>query len=217
MKCSSCGVELSDQDSFCRECGAKVKKDVCVCGAAKPSPDVLYCTNCGKLFISFSEKEINRLEEYLLKTGNEYIQLQQKYNALKEKTEAKETKKQTEVANSYIKGMEDLYSALEDYGVDFDEVGVLLSAVESENLELVNFLLDSGVDVDVRDSDNNTPLLIACREGYNKIAKALVDAGADVDAENDYDETPLYLARDNGNRYLVGLLRKAGAYEEDDD
>ena len=60
-------------------------------------------------------------------------------------------------------------------------------------------------------------MLVACRENKNKVAKYLIDAGADVDAENDYGETPISIARENDNRYLVGLLRKAGAYEEDDD
>ena len=59
--------------------------------------------------------------------------------------------------------------------------------------------------------------MIAAANGYNKLAKILIDAGADVDMTNDDDESALSLARDNGNRYIVDLLRKAGAYEEDDD
>ena len=78
MKCLHCGTELSDQDSFCNECGTKVSKDVCKCGAVKPSTDALYCTNCGKLFISFTEKEIEALENYLLKSGQSHKQLEKK-------------------------------------------------------------------------------------------------------------------------------------------
>ena len=92
MKCLHCGTELSDQDAFCKECGTKVSKDVCKCGALKPSADALYCTNCGKLFISFSDKEIKALESYLRESRKSYKQLEEKLA----KTEKKYKKLQKE-------------------------------------------------------------------------------------------------------------------------
>lgn len=57
----------------------------------------------------------------------------------------------------------------------------------------------------------------ASANGYNKLVKILIDAEADVNMTNDNDESALSLARDNDNRHIIGLLRKAGAYEDDDE
>ena len=54
----------------------------------------------------------------------------------------------------------------------------------------------------------------ASANGYNKLVKILTDAGADVDMTNDSDESALSIACDNGNRHIIGLLRKAGAYDD---
>lgn len=78
MKCLHCGIEVSEQDAFCNECGTKVSKDMCKCGAVKPSADALYCTNCGRLFISFTEKEIEALEQYLYSSGQLHKQEENK-------------------------------------------------------------------------------------------------------------------------------------------
>ena len=82
---------------------------------------------------------------------------------------------------------------------------------------MLEALLDVGADIYQTDSDSNTALMKAAESGSNKAAKFLIDRGTDVDAENDYGETALSLARDNGNRYIVGLLRSAGATDNSDD
>ena len=104
-----------------------------------------------------------------------------------------------------------------DFDSDIDGVYLLLRAAEENDVEMLEALLDVGADIYQTDSDSNTALMKAAESGSNKAAKFLIDRGTDVDAENDYGETALSLARDNGNRYIVGLLRSAGATDNSDD
>ena len=81
--------------------------------------------------------------------------------------------------------------------------------VESERL--VDWLLEKGVDVDLRAADRSpTPLWIACQNGQLGIARKLVEAGADLSPANIQNETLLCVAcQADGSidvvRYLLGL------------
>jgi uncharacterized protein len=65
--------------------------------------------------------------------------------------------------------------------MDFRGSTALHEAAEHDNLEMVQLLLANGATVHiVQQLGNETPLLIAVREGYVEITKALIAAGADV-------------------------------------
>ena len=69
---------------------------------------------------------------------------------------------------------------------------------------LVLLLLKNGAEVNSRDKDNETPLHLAIRWGWFKLAGILLKHGADADAENDDGKTPLRLlseccSHDNGD------------------
>ena len=59
---------------------------------------------------------------------------------------------------------------------------LLHPASESGNTSLVQFVLDSGVDIDSRDDTGRTPLMIASRNGYDSVIELLIVYGADVRA-----------------------------------
>ena len=53
---------------------------------------------------------------------------------------------------------------------------------------------------------NLTPLMICCKEGHHRAAKALIQKGANVNLENVNHWTPLMIAVDGGHKAVVELL-----------
>jgi ankyrin repeat protein len=88
-------------------------------------------------------------------------------------------------------------------------------AVKSGNTDRVRQLLDSGGDVNVRDSSTErlqyTPLHWAAYYDHQEIAELLISRGADLDAQDPWDSTPLYLAAEQGHIEIVELLIAEGA------
>ncbi|MGM0411038.1 MAG: ankyrin repeat domain-containing protein, partial [Bacillota bacterium] len=92
----------------------------------------------------------------------------------------------------------------------------LIEAVKNENREQIKELINSGVDVNVKNQENEFPLLIAVQNGNQKIAKLLIKEGADVNqnVENNTiieDLNPLFLAVLNNDLEMVKLLIEKGA------
>lgn len=65
----------------------------------------------------------------------------------------------------------------------------LHNAVLRENIEVIQFLIDSGVDVSAR--INSKSLIIAARRGNVDVVRILIDSGADINIKNKYGGTPL--------------------------
>lgn len=81
---------------------------------------------------------------------------------------------------------------------------------------MVEALLKSGADVNVRDSEaGETPLMLAAKYSSAEVVKALIGAGADVNARNNDGKAVLTIAEESdGNlwrRRIVLMLKKAGA------
>jgi ankyrin repeat protein len=91
----------------------------------------------------------------------------------------------------------------------------LRDAVRSGDLEAVRSLLDSGVDVNARDSLGATPLLDAAWYGNEQIVRLLVEGGARVDVTHEEGgSTPLDYAVLRGNAAIVRLLLDRGAQSD---
>ena len=74
--------------------------------------------------------------------------------------------------------------------------GMLLSWAASGMLDVSEFfdLIGTGVDVNCRDSDGQTPLMLATAAGFVHTSRFLVELGADVHASDARGRTPLNLA-----------------------
>jgi len=73
----------------------------------------------------------------------------------------------------------------------------LHKAIDNHNLKRVNQLIRNGADINVRNSDGETPLHKAALVARADIAKVLIDNGADIDAKTHHKFTPLHQAAMN--------------------
>ncbi len=84
---------------------------------------------------------------------------------------------------------------------------LLGAAVLSKNVELVSYVIDLGINVNLEaNEDGWTSILIAATVGDFEIFKLLVDSGADVNFISDQGDTCVDLAASNGFREIVDYL-----------
>ncbi|XP_072777660.1 protein phosphatase 1 regulatory subunit 12C isoform X2 [Taeniopygia guttata] len=89
-------------------------------------------------------------------------------------------------------------------GANADGISALHQACIDENMEVVQFLVESGADVNQADNEGWTPLHVAAACGCHHIAQYLLSHGADVTALTCDLELPLEVAEDEA---LEELLR----------
>ncbi|KAL8176766.1 UNVERIFIED_CONTAM: hypothetical protein K2H54_038427 [Gekko kuhli] len=80
-----------------------------------------------------------------------------------------------------------------------------------ENMEVVEFLVENGADVNQADNEGWTPLHVAASCGYIEIAQYLLDHGANIAAVNSDGDVPLDIAEaDNMEALLRSEITKRG-------
>ncbi|MDD2898325.1 MAG: ankyrin repeat domain-containing protein [Desulfuromonadaceae bacterium] len=87
----------------------------------------------------------------------------------------------------------------------------IFTAVQLENVQEVNRLLDSGVSVNIKGGKDATPLYWAASNGSMKIAGLLIDHGAEIDARNSAGFTPLFASAYWSSKDVSALLISKGA------
>lgn len=112
----------------------------------------------------------------------------------------------------------DLVSLLVENGADVNKQpetlardAPLLEAVQSLNVQLVEYLLAHGADANARNVIGRTPLMAYYRDSSDrplKIIEALLKAGADPDARSDTGNTPEDWARSWDRPDIAELIRR---------
>lgn len=82
----------------------------------------------------------------------------------------------------------------------------LLESAMYGDLNLCKSALDRGADLNVRNSDSWSALMLAALNGYIDITRLLLDKGAAIDLESSDGFTALMFASGNGNLDIVKLL-----------
>ncbi|XP_033324796.2 uncharacterized protein LOC117219620 [Megalopta genalis] len=81
----------------------------------------------------------------------------------------------------------------------------------TNNTEIMEKLLDNGISPNVLDDKGQTPLHIACSQGYPEMVQLLLQHGANPNHRDRAGNTPLHLASLTCCISVVSLLLKAGA------
>jgi len=87
----------------------------------------------------------------------------------------------------------------------------LHQAIVDGDIEKVQSILADGVDINIRNKLNGTPLHTATEKQQKDIFKLLLDKNADINPINNDGETPLHLAVKSGQKDIVELLLAKGA------
>ncbi|MCI1696911.1 suppressor of fused domain protein [Aneurinibacillus aneurinilyticus] len=115
--------------------------------------------------------------------------------------------------NSVVKMIEEHPEVLTAYNTRGESL--LHVAAQGENIELLKFLVQKGLDVNIgRKNDGKrcvTPLHNAAEYGSIKTARWLLECGANIDAGYGLHATPLIEAAMEGKLDMVKLLHAAGA------
>jgi ankyrin repeat protein len=87
----------------------------------------------------------------------------------------------------------------------------LAMAVDRNHEEKVRLLLEYHADIEVKNENGYTPLIIATLHGNETIVRMLLDRGADIEAKDFKGRTPLHWAADKDHAAIVRLLLEKGA------
>ena len=82
----------------------------------------------------------------------------------------------------------------------------LVEKISQGMLDDAESLITKGYDVNAKDKDERSPLLVACDKGYEAIAKSLIESGANANAKDKFGYTPFDWACVRGHRCLIKLL-----------
>jgi ankyrin repeat protein len=83
-------------------------------------------------------------------------------------------------------------------------------AVRSNNLAIINKLIETTDDLDQRGTNGKTALMLAAKAGDNALVKKLLEAGADSNAVNINGGTPIMFAAMSGDIGTLNSLIDAG-------
>lgn len=113
-------------------------------------------------------------------------------------------------ANPWDELPEHFRQQIEMQGVPFSRKG-FIQAVESGDKIAVSLFIGTGLDVDICDERQWTPLMISAFNGNEEVAALLIKAGASLNHRDAAGYTPLHWAAFNGYTEVVSLLLDKGA------
>jgi ankyrin repeat protein len=112
-----------------------------------------------------------------------------------------------------LNGRTQIAEVLLAQGARLEASALLLKAAEIgvTDRDTVRFLAERGADLEQRNADGDTPLLIAIRQDNHRLATHLVNRGADVNAKAADGQSALSLAMELKHSELISLLQRQGA------
>ena len=88
----------------------------------------------------------------------------------------------------------------------------LIAAIRTQNLSELQTALENGANINAKDPNEKTALMLACSNQWFPAVKMLVEAGANTSYKNDFGQTALmFAARDCTNEDITRYLISADA------
>uniref|UniRef100_A0A8C6XN30 Uncharacterized protein n=1 Tax=Naja naja TaxID=35670 RepID=A0A8C6XN30_NAJNA len=147
----------------------------------------------------------NFLHRAALKDDSDLVQVLLKNGAL---VDARDERGQTALSYAVSQGHEKTVKVL---GLSSEAmVSALFKAVEKDLHGIVAALIERGTDINVRNEEQHTPLLVACKMGKIKSAKVLIEKGANLKDKAPNLNSPLHLAVEAGAFSIAQMLLQKG-------
>lgn len=100
---------------------------------------------------------------------------------------------------------------LVENGANIHNIKALITAVDHKNKKIVYYLLDKGINVNEKDENGNTALIVAVINNFFDMAGILIENNADVNLANMSEETPLKIAKKTQKNSIAEYLILNGA------
>lgn len=94
---------------------------------------------------------------------------------------------------------------------ELEQHEIIVLTIERGDVNQIEQLFTSGLDVNQDIEGDGTPLIIAVRSGNKELVEYLIDQGADVNVESTRDGTALTEAASNNDVELLNYLYQQGA------
>lgn len=128
-------------------------------------------------------------------------------------TDARDDAGHTALELAILAGRTQVADVLLEGGATLDGDRLMVEAARRGNpdRDVVRYLVRQGANVETRDADGDTPLLLAVRGGHLRLARHLVDVGADVNVRDAQGVSALEIAEQRSLTEMAAMLRRYGA------
>ena len=99
-------------------------------------------------------------------------------------------------------------NSLIDKTINFKYTALMIAARQGK-FKIVQYLIDNGADITLKDKYGNTAFTIAAQRGHDKVVQCLIENGANLESLDNHGQTALMHAAHNGHRKIVNLLVEA--------
>lgn len=149
-------------------------------------------------------KQVNDLLEQNKKLTDQNLQYVESIDDLKKRSD----NNKSTLRNAKFKGMMEMIEFFKQYKFFDDSFFIPDAASEPEVLQA---FLNSGVDIDEKDKNGNTALMLAVRNNNYAKVKLLLENGANIWKKNNNKDTALSLAESlKSNKKILALLKEYG-------
>ena len=100
---------------------------------------------------------------------------------------------------------------IEPVQIPLDPPAALRQAAESGDIPGLQTSLNEQVDIDSRDADGRTALMLATLHGQINAVELLLEHGADPNIADEHGTTPLRAAVDSNQSAIIAALKHVGA------
>nr|CAD7198401.1 unnamed protein product [Timema douglasi] len=94
--------------------------------------------------------------------------------------------------------------------IDTNQSTILHGAAFTGHLKIVDLLIKHGADLNIRDAEGMSALMLAAGEDHLDVVRSLTDHRADLDLQNNTGNCALHLAAEQGHLGVVKCLVRAG-------
>ena len=92
--------------------------------------------------------------------------------------------------------------------IDKEKNTALHFAIIQKNYEAIVVLLENGMDIDSKNNDGRTPLMLAALSGDEKLTEYLLEHGADKSIKDNSGQTAVDLGKKSRNEKCIALLQQ---------